>query len=149
MKRPENEEKSRPLKCGSRLLLTKRFQVLPELRLLFHQLLFRHGELVPQQKILKGIFVQNIFHVKSFSFYLEIETMFAGAKAEKLLTRPLEMAQGLMGLRQISRLDCPQRLDDRQLSERVELVELVHGLFGKGDLKHGGKTGAHRRRAFR
>ncbi len=93
--------------------------------------------------------MQNIFHVKSFSFYLEIETMFAGAKAEKLLTRPLEMAQGLMGLRQISRLDCPQRLDDRQLSERVELVELVHGLFGKGDLKHGGKTGAHRRRAFR
>ena len=107
--------------------------------MLFNELFFRNRQLIAQKKIFERVLVENVENVNGVVFTrLEIETMFTRAKTVERLPGAVKTAEGLTRFFQIMGAKGRNRLDGEELHEFIELVELAHGLSGKGDLVHRG-----------
>jgi hypothetical protein len=107
----------------------KAFEVLPELGMLFDELLLRHGEPVAKQEVLERILVEDVVHVERIAAHVKIEPEFAGAKAIKGFAVPLESTEGLAGMLEVGGPDIADGLNHSELNQRFEFVQLPHGLL--------------------
>jgi len=116
--------------------LGEAFEVFPELRILFDELLLGDRQPVAKKEVLEGIAMQNVEDMEGVGRGLEIEPVIARAQSVDFLAGTMEATQGLPRSFHVGGLERGDRLNDGKLRELIESVELAHRLGGEGNLVH-------------